>query len=290
MLWLLPLSLLIITAYILMPILIRKIARAPSRTRNLVWQYFYTAAIMGLIYAFCDWEINPSLLIIIGIGGFNAFACYCHWRAVDINLSKTYLYTLVDDVTAITLGYFLLNEAVYLNFWLYLGIAICLGSALLFVGIKKESMAGGNENTRIFGWILLYSFIWGAATFSMRYFSLEGVSIVTYVFGWYSGSLLGALLIFVIAGQKERGDKLNWKQRLNVLPLALAICIALFFLYWLRSLTPVSVSQPILQVAEMLFPTLIGLWVFKEIKKVSLKEKLYYGLAVIGGLTINFSF
>jgi len=65
---------------------------------------------------------------------------------------------------------------------------------------------------------------------------------------------------------------------------------ALFFLYWLRSLTPVSVSQPILQVAEMLFPTLIGLWVFKEIKKVSLKEKLYYGLAVIGGLTIIFSF
>jgi hypothetical protein len=53
---------------------------------------------------------------------------------------------------------------------------------------------------------------------------------------------------------------------------------------------PTTVVQPIFQVTEMVFPTLIGLIVFKEGKNLSCLEALAFAIGLGGGLVVAFSY
>src|SRR3989344_9413055 len=109
--WQVPVILRIVIGYLILPVLTKKIAKAPSRTRNLVWQYFL-AAVFALIFAAIQGAelFQSRVLIVMLIGAFNAFACYCQWRAVDISLSKTSIATQWDDLITLGLGYLVLKE------------------------------------------------------------------------------------------------------------------------------------------------------------------------------------
>lgn len=295
--WQIPVLLRIILGHIVAPNLIKRITSAPSRARNLVWQYFLAAALATSVAILTDAEVwDRRVLIVAIIGAFNAFACYCHWRAVDISLSKTSLFTQADDFIAIALGYLVLHEEKFLGPWLAIGIISSLGAVLWLTSTKAWATKKNNgqsaavKTRRLVGWVILYSVIWGGAIFSMRYFAVEGMSLPSYIASWYGGSLIGALVTFAFAGKKERGVPMTRRQILNVLPLAITIWLSLMTAYWSKLLAPITVVQPILLVTEMIFPTIIGLWIFKETKELNNPDRLAFAMGLVGGLIIALSF
>ncbi len=297
MYWQIPVMCRVIIGYMIAPALIKKIATAPSRTRSLVWQYFFSAVFalsIALIAGANLWETRVIAVAIIG--AFNAFACYCHWRAVDISLSRTSLFTQADDLICLALGYIILGEGKFLSTWLGIGLTLSLVSVSIFTFAKTRTPKADNaqkpeqKKWTIGIWVMLYSVIWGVAVFSMRYFSLQGMSLPGYIAAWYSGSYIGALVVFLLGGKKEAGAPLKRAQILRVAPLSLVIWLSLMSVYWAKMLAPITVVQPIFQVSEMIFPTLIGLWIFKEAKEMNIWSRLAIVLGLAGGTIIALSF
>lgn len=282
----------IIAGYMISPYLIKKITTEPSRTRSLVWQYSFTAVLALTVSAIVGanlWE--PRVAAVAVIGAFNAFACYCQWRAANISLSKTSLFTQADDLTCLALGYIVLGEGKFLTWPLGLGLTLSIGSVLLFTFAKASSPpSNGPQKWAIGRWVALYSVIWGIAMFSMRYYSLQGMSLPSYVAAWYGGSLVGAVIVFLLGGKKEAGEPLKRMQILQVAKLSSVIWISLMAAYWAKMLAPITVVQPIFQVSEMIFPTFIGLWIFKETRELNRLSYTAIILALAGGITIALSF
>jgi len=289
----------ILSSYVLAPLFIKRVASLQSRTRNLVWQYFFAASFaFATSLAFGNglnfFDIRVAVVAVIG--AFNAFACYCHWRAVDVSLSKTSLFTQADDLTCLLLGFIILGEGKFLSLLLALGVILSFGSVSMFTAAKSKSLSESDNKGQllkklgIFRWILLYSFIWGVALFSMRFFALGGMSLVSFIAAWYGGAFVGAVVVFCLGGKKEAGQPLQPEQVRQVFSLSLIIWMSLQLAFWARSLVPIVVIQPIAQVSEMILPTAIGLWVFKERKNLKLIEKLAFVVGILGSLTIIFSF
>ena len=59
---------------------------------------------------------------------------------------------------------------------------------------------------------------------------------------------------------------------------------------WPNSLAPIVVTTPVFQVSEMIFPTLIGLYIYNEKKNFNWLGWVAMGLGLVGGLIIAFSF
>ena len=295
--WQVPIVLFVVFGYLVHPVLKKRISAAPSRTRNLVWQYFFAAVLAGSTAIITGTHLwDRRLLVIMVIGAFNAFACYCSWRAVAISLSKTSISTQWDDLITLGLGYLILNEGKLLSPILLVGVVLSVGSALFFALVRKAPPTGMSSPTTapkrswLGLWILLYSVIWGGAVFSMRYFALEGISVFSYVAAWYSGSFLGALVVFAVAGKAEAGISLKPKQIVRIIPLTLTIWLPLMAEYWGSTLAPITVYQPIYQVAEMVLPTVMGLWLFKEAKDLRLIDKFIFLAGMAGGFIIVLSY
>lgn len=295
MYWQIPVLCHVILAYMIAPVLIKKIATAPSRTRSLMWQYIFSsffALIVGLI---TDAQLFDQRLIIVVLLGFcNAFACYCHWRAVDISLSRTSLFSQADDLICLFLGYIVLHETRILNPILALGLFLSCGSVCLFTIVHARSTAVQNltdhKRWRLGVWVGLYSVIWGVAIFSLRYFSLQNMRMSSYITAWYSGCLFGTFFVRWLAGKKEAGEPLKFSQIIGIIPLSLTICLALMSMYWSKTLAPITVAQPIFQVSEMIFPTLIGLWIFKEKKHLENLSLIAMILGLAGGMLLVLNF
>lgn len=296
MYWQIPVLCRIVIGYLISPMLIKRIATKPSRTRSLVWQYFFSASFALLAALIFGANLQDRRLLAVAvIGMFNAFACYCHWRAAAISLSRTSLFTQADDLICLALGYIVLGEGRFVGPVLAIGLALALGSVALFTYTSaratKLKLESEGKKGKIGFWVALYSVIWGISIFSMSYFSLKGVSLPSYMAAFYGGSLVGALFVFLLGGKKEAGVRLPLAQIVRgVAPLSLCIWLSLMTSYWARMLAPVTVVQPVFQVSEMIFPTLIGLWVFKEKRELTHQGWVAIALGLAGGLTLAFSF
>ena len=270
--------------YGLVQIAIKKIgATEGSRTRKLVWQYFFAAALAIVTAMFAGGlELSSSVAIVAVIGAANAFGCYCHWRAYDISMSRTAVLSNLDDLIAIGLGYALLGELSVLTPILATGVVVSVVSATVFARIRHTN-GNGKSGRQLIGWVLGYSIIWGVAMFSMRFFSVQGMNLLTYVAAWYGGSWIGALFTrFVIMGKVEAGAPLTHSQRAKVFLLAVGIWTSLMFAYWMRELVPITVVQPVQLVAEMSIPTIIALFFFGEAASLSRQEKYTIAIALLG--------
>lgn len=270
----------IIYQYGFVQIAVKKIGAVEgSRTRKLVWQYFFAASlalITAAVFGRLEW--NWPVMIVAVIGTANAFGCYCHWRAYDISMSRTAMSSNLDDLIAIGLGYALLGELNVLTPVLTAGVVVSVASAIIFSRFKRSD---NGSYIRLINWVLGYSGIWGVAAFSMRFFSVQGLSLLTFVTAWYLGSWLGALLMrFAIMGRDEAGLALSSTQQAKVFLLAVVIWTSLMLSFWMRELVPITVVQPILLVAEMSIPTVIAMILFGEAGEMSKKEIV----VIIGGL------
>lgn len=271
--------------YGLVHVAVKKIgASEGSRTRKLVWQFFFAASLAFFTAAVAGrLEMTWPVLIVIAIGAANAFGCYCLWRAYDISMSRAAILSNLDDLIAIGLGYAVLGEWGVLTPALAAGVAISVVSATVFARLKVSHEGEKASRVRLMSWVLGYSSIWGIAMFSMRFFSVQGLHILTFVAAWYAGAWLGALLTrYVIMGQDEAGPPLAPAQRGKVFLLAVSVWTSLMCAYWMRVLVPITVVQPMQLVAEMSIPALIALIFFGEARSASRREILVIVAGILG--------
>lgn len=259
-----------------------------SRTRKLVWQYFFAAVFAFIVAAITGrLELSRSVAIISAIGVINAFGCYCHWRAYDISMSRTAVMSNLDDIIAISLGYIFLGELTVLTLVLAAGVGVSLASATLFLKAKNPTEEG--PKGYLIGWVFGYTCAWGVAMFSLRAFALKNIAMPTFALAWYNGSFLGALFIrFILMGRDEAGPPLTHSARAKVSILSLGIWTSLMLDYWMREHFPITVIQPIQLVAEMSIPAIVGFYFGKA--TMTRKEILVIVVGLVGVALIAIAF
>jgi glucose uptake protein GlcU len=63
-------------------------------------------------------------------------------------------------------------------------------------------------------------------------------------------------------------------------------CLSLGGTFWALSLLPQIKAQPIFLVTELICPTLIGLFLFKERKGLTWREWGYFAIGIAGGMLV----
>lgn len=250
--------------------------------------------------------ISLTTIIIFCIGIFNGYGAFCQWRADQFALSIGALFAFTDDFIAITLGYAILHEGKFLNAGLGAGLALCISAGILFAVYNYYQKKNEKEYLPLafFRNVLSYTIIWGFATFLMRYFALEKISIGTFVFGWYGGAFFTATIIFSlyalgIIRDKEENKKRNTAEQPVLSDKAVIgmtfLAGTLIFLnivctYWAFSLAPLTVVKPLFFVSLMVMPALVGLFIFHEKERFKGFAKMFLLQAVAGGILIALGF
>ena len=165
--WLIPMLLYILVAFIGIRWMAKKLVGLHSRTKRLFLQYLF-CAIFAVIFAAVMGHLrfNMMTVTILAVGFGNGFACYANWKAIDVSLSKSALFTFGDDLIAMGLFAIVLPQAARaINLLTGVGIVFCIATAILFAVHaykKKESLA-------FFGYTLFFSVLWGIAQFYEAY-------------------------------------------------------------------------------------------------------------------------
>ncbi len=294
--WLVPVVGRILVANGIFPAVLKRNVGLHSRTKRFFLQYLFCSILaVAVAIAVGSLTVNPVTAGIVALGFFNGLAAYAQWKAIDISLSRTSLFTFWDDLIAMALSYVILHEGRVLTLGGYAGIVLSFGAVILFAVHTYQKKASGSTariNPRFFLYVAFYSVIWGVATFLMKYFGYTGVPTGTFMAAWYVGAFIAAIvLLFTYRDQTPAsGERLAARDAAWMLVLAACIMAALALGYWSYRMAPQNVVQPLFLVGEMIVPTLIGLYVFSERKGLVMKEKIYFALAIVGGLLVAFSF
>lgn len=284
-------------------ILIKIVASSLSRTKMLVLQFF-TCFLLSVIFVFLPINQGPTqfnrfFVLVIGLGLINSLACYCQWRATDLNVTKTALLTQGDDILSMTLAYFILHESRIITLSWGFGIVMVLVAAVLFVTapivIPKETdekdkaileEKGRKNNRAIYKWVMGYNLGWGLTSFIFRWLGLKGLSIFYFLPAWYGGSFIGSLFIFFLGSRQEASGKLALKDINTVLLLSLVVWISLGLSYQAFTLAEVLKVRPIFQMGQVMIPLLIGLYVFNELKSFTKQGKIAMIIGLFGTIVI----
>ncbi|MCK9361059.1 hypothetical protein M0Q28_02415 [Patescibacteria group bacterium] len=273
----------VLAAHIGFPYAVKKLSGLPGRSRRIALQFAYCilftlgfAVLSGDALVF-DWRFAA----IFAFGIVNALAVYSQWRAIEISMVKNSLFTQADDLIAIGLGMLFLGEAHQLAMpAVATAILLCVFGtvAYTFSTRKKDEKVG----SKIFLFIAVYSAVWGVAVFSQRALAIEGMSLSSYALAWYSGTLLGSFGLVATFGRKEESLAFSWSVLWKVGALALLVWTAFTFGFHTYREAPVSISQPIFQVTELVLPLLIGVLIFKEIPMPRWRDRALLAVAVCG--------
>lgn len=291
--WLLVTLSRILVANGIFPIILKLNVGLPLRTKRFTFMFFF-CLVFAIIVAniISPLMISYTTAIILGVGFVNGLAAYAQWRAIDISLSKDSLFTFFDDIIAMGLSYFVLNEGQYLKSWTYVGISLSVGAVIIFTIHSYRRNKSNNSNTtplRFFLYVGFYSVVWGVAVFLMRYFGVAGLSIGSFLVPWYTGAFIAAVaLLLTVKDPAETAT--NTKLKIGDISwmflLAILIFVSLALGYKAYCLAPQNIVQPFFLIGEMIFPALIGLYIFSEIKGLDKVEKIVFTCAIIGGIII----
>ncbi len=264
---------------------IKRVAQLPQRTSLLILQYSWLALASGLWWVYNTPRVpSGSANLIIVLGAFNSFACYAQWRAFDISLSRAAIFSILDDLIALGLAYIFLGEISYLNPLLTTGILLSFISAVM-LSLPRSTTSGSVPQAIIY-WVLLYSVIWGITAVATRFFAYDQtVPIPTFVFFWYAGSLIGALLMQTCTVKTEQ--PIMRSAHGLVALLAGLVFGTTVLTYMLFTRTPVTVLQPLSQLAELIFPLLMGVFVFRESRELINREWIAIAIGVVGGVLVG---
>ncbi|MDO8584832.1 MAG: hypothetical protein Q7R85_01785 [bacterium] len=299
--WQVPVVLRLVVAYVIAQPLIKKLTKEndESRTQKFLLQ-FLVCLLLASAFAIwsgdCNFDRNARVLFAVGIA--NAFGAFCQWKSIGYSLSKNALFTVWDDIIAMTLCFTVLHEGKFLNPWIIAGIVTSFIAIVCFFRhgwrkMQKAETSGSAESNSstppaFYACVAGYSIIWGVAVFLMRKFAVEGVSLGTFLVGWYGGAATGAMLIF-LAGvelnpkctQPLTKKSIQWTCVLSV-----SIIASLLLQYWSLRKAPLVIVQPIFLTGEMIIPALIGLYFFKEKKDLDKAERWYFAIGITGGILL----
>jgi hypothetical protein len=280
----------IVIANGLFPIILKNNVALPTRTKKMALQFMFCFLFAVIVsFTLSPLTFSPATWIILAIGFVNGLAAFAQWKAVDISLSKTSLFTFWDDIIAMGLSYFILNERHYLSPGWYIGVSLSLAAVILFAIHSYRKKADGQHkklSTKFFWYVGFYSVIWGGATFSMRYFGVAHVSGGSFLVPWYAGAFVAALLIMLFYKEDKANTKIRPRNVGIMFVLALLVFISLALGYLIFQTTPQNIAQPFFLVGEMILPAFIGLYLFSERKGLDMWEKLFFVMAFIGAIII----
>lgn len=290
MFWQVPVLVRVLAAHVGFPYVVKKLSGLPGRSRRIALQFaFCIAFTLVYIVATGDWPVlDWRFAAIFGFGVVNAAAVYSQWRAIEISLVKNSLFTQADDLIAIALGLVVLGEGSAMSApTIATAVALCVFGTIAYSLSTKQD---GKENRRVFLYIATYSVIWGVAVFSQRALALEGMSISSYALAWYGGTFLGSFGLIATVGRAEEPLKLTGSVLWKMGALAALVWTAFTFGYFAYQSAPVAVSQPVFQVTELVFPLLIGIFVFKEVQLPRWRDRLLLATALGGAVMVLLSY
>jgi hypothetical protein len=294
--WYLPVALRVLVANGAFPFVLKGTVGFRGRPLRFFLQFLFCFLIAGgIAAALGQLELTRTTAAIFAIGVASGVGAFAQWRAVSISLSRTSLFTFLDDLIAMGLSLVVLREARHLTPLLGLGITLALGSVMLFAvhSYGPRACSEATEHRRaLFLNILTYSVIWGFAMFSLRYFGVRNIPTATFLTAWYAGTSVTALAALLLRLPKEAGNLAQPKHGNAVIAFTLAVFIgaSLALQYWSYRLAPQTVVQPLYLIGEMALPTAIGLFAFGERKHLDAAQKVYFALALVGGTIIALGF
>ncbi|OIO39615.1 MAG: hypothetical protein AUJ72_00345 [Candidatus Omnitrophica bacterium CG1_02_46_14] len=237
------------------------------------------------------------------IGFLNSFACYCSWKAIDLSLGKTGLFTQLDDVIALAIGVIFLNEKGFIDCYVLCGIVLCFCAAFLFLSSEQPNKSlNYSLNKKLMAYVLGYSFIWGFAFAAQRYCAVKNLPPPLFLISWYIGSFLGASLLLTSLFKLAQGkpteiignERLKrWRKKFGcwrktfIAVMSFSVWLSMACLYWGAKLVPIVGYQPLYLVAEIVFPVSAGLLLFGEKKWLSKREKIAFATGIAGSIIIG---
>ena len=298
--WIVPVILRIILINTIYPVFLK----GKVITNDLVSRFFLQYLFCSLISLACAVYLgqvvfNSTMFLIMGMGVFNGYSAYADWQATKINLSAMALFSFLDDIIAISLGYLILKETRFFNWQIGWGLTLCIVAIIFFsLGnyFKKRNEGESNRTLPLIFFLYVFAFtsIWGFNAFFTRWFALADVGIGTFLVGWYFGSLVVASVLIL---NKKEGtlaqEIIKIKKSSNVsigFISSLFVTVNIGFTYWALSLAPLTVVKPIFFVSAMVIPALFGLYYFKERQGLTMGEKLSFPLSIVGGTIIALGF
>lgn len=290
--WMTPVLLYIALAFGLVRWMGKKYIVGDKRTRRLFVQYLTCLAgvvVWALVEGHAATAFSATLIIMWFVGAANGIACFYNWKAQDLSMGKTSVFTIWDDVIAMTLSYVVLSEGRYLNSWSGSGILLSIVALLLFGQHAYRAKLRGEEKVPVecFYYVGVYSVLWGVALFTSRYYSDAHIPFSAFGLAWYGGSVIAAagLLVWMHEEDPKQRGALSLHDIGVTIFYSLLILLCLVVGYWSYR-HPQTVVQPIYFVAEALVPTAIGFWFFGEKKQFDPAEYFYLALAIVAVLLI----
>lgn len=277
-------------------ILIKFVAQQGRRTERFLWQFVFTFAFAAL-WAVVEWNaqrFDAWFLAFVGVGFVGAFGTFYQWRALAISQTRNALFTFWDDIVAMSLAVVLLGEESFLTTPVGIGIGLSFFGLFLFIRhawMKKKSGAEAAVPLRFYGYIAIYSVMWGVAYFGERYWAFREFPVSGFLLAWYTGTLLLALCMFLFykdaASEEQDLSPIDAKGLVYVFVLAVAI-FATMALTIVAYKAPQVIVQPIFFVSEMVIPSVLGVLLWRE--KLDGKEWFYFAVALIGALMVGLNF
>lgn len=291
--WQVPVVLFLIIGYGIAQPMMKVLNASPgSGMRKLLlrtFSCFVLVACLALAKGKLVLEWRSEVVFVIGL--FNALACLFQFKCIGVALSKNALFTVFDDVIAMTLCFAFLGEAKLVNEWVYIGSLLSL-LAFVVLGISELRKSPSDETRAPMSFFLCIactSVIWGGAMFAERYFAgIQQFHVLSFLSSWYAGTLVGTfgLFCFGVEPNPKARETLSQRDVFFVTIAAIATVGSLACAYWASSLAPQNVIQPIYLFGEMTIPTLIGLFVFKETKGLRGAGWVAFAMGFIGGTLV----
>lgn len=284
----------VIVAYGLTQYVIKKIVGKNRRTERFLWQFIFTFIIAGAWALVSGGTvISKAFWNVVLIGLLAGGGTFFSWKAIHISQSRNAIFTFWDDIIAMSLSFFVLHEGHFITLPIGIGIAISFVALFGFIwyGRLQKDMKGELKPVPFvfYTYVGIYSIAWGLAAFGQRYWSYYDMPVPTFLLGWYTGTLIVAILLFLI--YKDTSENQKSVAPLGLKGIAEMFVLAVFILVSLGLASvsyrlPQTVVQPIYFVAEMIIPALIGLFIFHERKQFATIEWFFFGLGAVGAFVV----
>jgi len=281
----------ILVANILHPILFKKSADLPYKTKQQFWIYSFCVILAIGFWGYKkQFILSSATLIVFSLGFIISLAFYWQLRATNISQSKSAIFSIGHRVLTILLAWVFLNELKYFDSFFYSnlgqGVILTFLSAALFIFNSRQEL---KKIKKLFAYLAGFGIISAIASLFARFYALNGIPFSNFGLAWYSGAWLGAVLLLQLTTNKEeKSHKMSKWEIINALGVAFFVWLALLLSYSALKIVFITVFQPFLLISGMLFPVLIGLLIFKEIKKITLLEIIAFLIGITGGVIIIF--
>jgi len=161
----------VVVGFVLVPVFIKIAVTGEGRVKRFTLQ-FTAALLFALLFSIWSGGLSLDRWVMVSflIGALSAFGAYCQWRSMDLSMSRYGLFTWLDDIIAIGLGYVFLFEDKFLNLVMVVGIVIAFISIILFIIRDARRKKTGEEHIQpsFYLWSLGYCCAFGIVIFLIR--------------------------------------------------------------------------------------------------------------------------